>query len=233
LNVLKTFFLIETLRDLDEALDTDAQLPILQVADELPPLLPSHEYYKSHKRDFPTRWNSTFSMIQSILQHKGPLSSVLCKIGKPELVPDDYIVELMSVRRVNTSQYWKRKNICHKEEKPHIKGKAMKEKLKFIPKTRNTRQIETKTKFIGKKKKRQNPYYGDKAVTSEMALQRNLATLKRKRRVAQAKEIVPVFTEDFQFAFNFPFGPVDVYYLWMLKVQPWSIEEFRGWHLCE
>ena len=49
----ENFFLIETLRDLDEALDTDAQLPILQVADELPPLLPSHEYYQSHKRDFP------------------------------------------------------------------------------------------------------------------------------------------------------------------------------------
>ena len=83
------------------------------------------------------------------------------------------------------------------------------------------------------KKKRQNLYYGDKVVTSEMALQRNLATLKRKRRVAQAKEIVPVFPEDFRFAVNFAFGPVDVYYLWTPKVQPWSIKEFGGWHLCE
>jgi len=81
---------------LNEALDTDAQLPILQVADELPPMLPSHEQYKSLKWDLPTRWNASFSIIQSVLQHKGPLSSVLCKIGKPELVPDDDEVELMT-----------------------------------------------------------------------------------------------------------------------------------------
>ena len=118
---------------MNEALDTDAQLPILQVADELPPLLPSHEYYKSHKRDFPTRWNSTFSMIQSILQHKGPLSSVLCKIGKPELVPDDYEVELISVRRGTTNQYCEGKNICPMEEKPHSKGKAMKKNFNSSP----------------------------------------------------------------------------------------------------
>ena len=81
---------------MDEALDADSQMPIVQVADELPPMLPSHEKYKSLKRDLPTRWNATFSMIQSILQHKGALSSVLCKIGKPELVPDDGKLELMT-----------------------------------------------------------------------------------------------------------------------------------------
>ena len=90
-------------------------------------------------------------MIQSILQHKGPLSSVLCKIGKPELVPNDYEVELISVRRGTTNQYWEGKNVCLMEEKPHIIGKAMKEELQFIPETRQTRQIKAKTKFIGKK----------------------------------------------------------------------------------
>ncbi|XP_065580921.1 uncharacterized protein LOC136040593 [Artemia franciscana] len=106
-------------------------------------------------------------------------------------------------------------------------------KTSIHPRDKEYKPGRSKNEVHWQKEKRHNPCCGDKVVTSEMALQRNLAALKRKRRVAQPKEIVPVFSEDFQFAVNFPFGPVDVYYLWMPKVQPWSVKEFGGWYLCE
>jgi hypothetical protein len=83
------------------------------------------------------------------------------------------------------------------------------------------------------KEKRYNPCSGEWAVTSERALQRHLAALERRRRVAQPKEVVPVFPEDFQFAVNCPFDLIDVCYLWMPKAQPWRIQEFGGWHLSK
>ncbi|KAK2712160.1 hypothetical protein QYM36_011003 [Artemia franciscana] len=106
-------------------------------------------------------------------------------------------------------------------------------KTSIHPRDRKYKANRSKHEVYWQKEKMHNPCCGDKVVTSEMALQRNLAALKRKRRVAQPKEIVPVFPEDFQFAVNFPFGPVDVYYLWMAKVQPWSIKGFEGWYFSE
>ena len=107
-----------------------------------------------------------------------------------------------------------------------LKGVGKREMKGFQP-------VLKKKEFIFRKEKMHNPCCGNKVVTSEMALQQNLAALRRKRRVAQPKEIVPVFREDFRFAVNYPFGPVDFYYSYMAKVQPWSIKEFGGWYLCE
>ncbi|KAK2705557.1 hypothetical protein QYM36_015822 [Artemia franciscana] len=88
-----------------------------------------------------------------------------------------------------------------------------------------------KNEFYWQKEKRYNSCSGDKVITPERAQQRNLAALERKRRVAKPKEIVPVFPEHFQFAVNFPFGPVDVYEMLKAKLQPWRDQEFGGWHL--
>ncbi|KAK2719350.1 hypothetical protein QYM36_004983 [Artemia franciscana] len=107
------------------------------------------------------------------------------------------------------------------------------EKTSIHPRDKVFKADRNKNGVDWQKEKRHNPCSGDKVVTSERALQRNLAALKRKRRVAQPKEIVPVFTEDFRFAVNFPFGPFDVYNFWMAKIQPWRIEEFGGWYLCK
>ncbi|XP_065581255.1 uncharacterized protein LOC136040837 isoform X1 [Artemia franciscana] len=106
-------------------------------------------------------------------------------------------------------------------------------KTSIHPRDREYKADGSKNEVYWQREKRHNPCCGDKVVTSEMALQRNLAALKRKRRVAQPKEVVPVFPEDFQFAVNFPFSPVDFYYLWMPKVLPWSVNEFGGWELCK
>ncbi|KAK2722472.1 hypothetical protein QYM36_002871 [Artemia franciscana] len=107
------------------------------------------------------------------------------------------------------------------------------EKTSIHPRDKVFKADRNKNELDWQKEKRPNPYSGDNVVTSERALQRNLAALKRQRRVAEPKEIVPVFPEDFRFAVNFPFGPFDVYNLWMAKIQPWRIQEFGGWYLCK
>ncbi|KAK2705558.1 hypothetical protein QYM36_015823 [Artemia franciscana] len=117
---------------------------------------------------------------------------------------------------------FEREEYMSQGRKTLLQRQRYEEKISIHPRDNVYKADRSKNEVYWQKEKRYNPYSGDKVVTSERAQQRNLAALERKRRVAEPKDIVPVFPEDFQFAVNFPFGPNDVYKL---------IFEFDGWYL--
>ena len=91
----EAFFAIEELSELDQVLDADSELPIVHVAEKIP-CSGRNDNYRMLKRDLPTRWNATYTMLESILNHKPVVSTLLCQIGKPDLVLDEDDLELMT-----------------------------------------------------------------------------------------------------------------------------------------
>ena len=79
--------------DVTELLDTDDQYPVME--DNTPSPNTEQHHHISLKAACPTRWNSTLSMIDSIVDMKREVMNALKRIGKADMCLDTDEIELL------------------------------------------------------------------------------------------------------------------------------------------